>query len=129
MNLVAVAGVAIIAAILCAVLKRYHKEYAILIGVVAGIFILVQFLQGLTPAIEQIQSLLSLSGISADYVAVLLKALGICLLVQFSADACRDAGENALASKVEFAGKISILLLALPFFEQIASTALSLIGG
>ena len=59
----------------------------------------------------------------------MFKTLGICFLAQFAADSCRDAGESALASKVELAGKISILVLSLPLFEDIAQTALGLIGG
>jgi stage III sporulation protein AD len=50
-------------------------------------------------------------------------------LAQFAADACRDAGESALASKMELAGKITILILALPLFEKITQTAVGLIGG
>jgi stage III sporulation protein AD len=60
---------------------------------------------------------------------ILFKTLGLCFLAQFAADSCRDAGENALASKVELAGKLAIVILALPLFEKITSTALALIGG
>jgi stage III sporulation protein AD len=34
---------------------------------------------------------------------------------------CRDAGESALASKVELAGKVIILLIAIPVFRAIVS--------
>ena len=59
----------------------------------------------------------------------MFKALGICLLSQLAADACRDAGENAMAEKAELAGKVFLLLLALPLFEKIAELALTLING
>ena len=41
---------------------------------------------------------------------------------------CLDAGEKALASRVEFAGRIAVVLLALPLFEEIAEAVLSLVG-
>lgn len=44
-------------------------------------------------------------------------------------DACKDAGESALASKAELAGKLMLLMLALPLFEKIAQLAASLING
>ena len=34
-----------------------------------------------------------------EYGLILFKALGICLITQLASDACRDAGEAALASK------------------------------
>ena len=48
---------------------------------------------------------------------------------QLAADACRDAGENAMAAKAELAGKAAMLLLSLPLFEKVAELAASLIGG
>jgi stage III sporulation protein AD len=129
MNIIAIAGISIIAAILAVMLKRYHQEYSIIISMAAGIIILFQIFANIAPAIAQINTLLSASGLSSEYAVILFKSLGICFLAQFSADSCRDAGESALASKVEFAGKIAIVILSLPLFERIASTAVGLIGG
>ncbi len=129
MNIIAIAGIAIITAILAVTLKRYHQEYSIIISIAAGVIILFQIFANIMPAIQQINTLLSSAGLSAEYAAILFKSLGICFLAQFAADSCRDAGESALASKVEFAGKIAIVVLSLPLFERIASTAVGLIGG
>ena len=128
MNIVGIAGTALIAAILAVTLKRYHQEYAVIISIIAGVIILVEILLNLSPAIKEITTLLSGVGLSEKYGIILFKSLGVCFLAQFAADSCRDAGENALASKVELAGKISILVLSLPLFEEIAQTALGLIG-
>lgn len=129
MNILGIAGIAICAAVVAAMLRRYHQEYAVLVGIAAGIVILIEILTSIAPAVQQISRLLSSAGISSQYEVILLKTLGICFLAQFAADACRDAGESALASKMELAGKISILILSLPLFEQIAKTAVGLIGG
>jgi stage III sporulation protein AD len=129
MNIIGIAGVALIAAILSVMLKRYHQEYAILVNIAAGIIIVVQILASISPAIQQLNVLLSSAGLSSEYGLILFKTLGICFLAQFAADSCRDAGENALAAKVELAGKITIVLLALPMFESIMKTAVALIGG
>lgn len=129
MNILGIAGIAICAAVVAAMLRRYHQEYAVLVGIAAGIVILIEILTSIAPAVQQINRLLCSAGISSQYEVILLKTLGICFLAQFAADACRDAGESALASKMELAGKISILILSLPLFEQIAKTAVGLIGG
>lgn len=129
MNIIGIAGVALIAAVLSTMLKRYHNEYAIIINIAAGILIIVQILANISPAIKQLNVLLSSAGLTNEFSLILFKTLGICFISQFAADSCRDAGENALASKVELAGKIAIVLLALPMFESIAKTAVNLIGG
>ena len=51
------------------------------------------------------------------------------MLAQLSADACRDAGETALAEKAELAGKVFLLLIALPLFEKVAELAVRLMNG
>ena len=107
-------------------LRRYHAEYAILTGVAAGILITVEILRSVAPAVSELYSLLS--SVDGGYLLIVFKALGVCLLTQFSADACLDAGEKALASRVEFAGRIAVVLLALPLFEEIAEAVLSLTG-
>lgn len=53
----------------------------------------------------------------------LVKALGIGIVGQFTAELCRDAGEHVLAGRVEFFCKVEIILLSLPLVEQILALA------
>lgn len=129
MEIVALCGIAILATVFAVMLKKVNPEYSFLISLGAGVLILFLILSKITPAVSQIQSLLSATGLSSEYGGILFKSLGVCFLTQFAADSCRDAGEGAMASKVELAGKILIVLIALPLFEKIAQTAVQLIGG
>lgn len=129
MNILGIAGIAICAAAIAAMLRRYHQEYAIFISIAAGVVILLMIFSNVSPAVRQISTLLSSAGLTSDYGVILFKTLGICFLAQFAADSCRDAGESALASNVELAGKIAVVVLALPLFEKIAQTAVKLTGG
>lgn len=70
-------------------------------------------------------SLLSV-GAGAEYVSVMTKALGIALTVRICADVCRDCAENTLASAVESAGRLSMVLLALPLILRLAREAVAL---
>ena len=49
----------------------------------------------------------------------MLKVIGTAYLAQFAADLCRDAGESAVAGKVELAGRVLILALCLPVLMSI----------
>ncbi len=128
MEIVTIAGAAIIAAAISVLLKQYKPEYALLINLCAGIVILALVLIGAGPIIAEIKSLVTQTGTTGEYIAVLLKALGICFITQMAADVCRDSGASSIASKVETAGKIAVLLEALPLFRQILDVARSLIN-
>lgn len=129
MEIVALCGIAVLAAVFSVMLKKYIPEYSFLISLGAGVLILLLILSKITPAVSQIKNLLSVTGLSSEYGSILFKSLGVCFLTQFAADSCRDSGEGSMASKVELAGKVMIVLISLPLFEKIAETAMQLMGG
>ena len=55
---------------------------------------------------------------SALYLPV-CKAVGVAVVVRIAAALCRDAGQSALAAKVEIAGAVLTLSVCLPLFEQV----------
>ena len=128
MDMLTITGLAIVAVALSTVLKPKNPEYALMLSLVTGVLILGMILSEAMPLFERIHTLLDATGTRAEYVQILFKALGLCFITQIACDACRDLGETAVASKVETAGKISVLLISLPLFEQVLEIAGSLIG-
>lgn len=128
MNLIGLIIVAMLAAMLSVMIKKYNPEYSILISIIAGVFILSSILSEVAPSIQKIKDLIATSGVSYEHAKILFKALGICFLAQFASDSCNDAGETALAAKIEIAGKILIIGLALPLFEQVIKIVSKLLG-
>ncbi len=125
----AIAAAAVVTAILAVTLRRYHAEYGMLLSLLAGVGILAALLAVLPDVLAEVTALLDAARLPGKYAVILFKALGVCWLAQFAADSCRDAGESALASKVELAGKTAVLLLSLPLFSDVAAAALELAGG
>ena len=125
----AIAAAAVVTAILAVTLRRYHAEYGMLVSLLAGVGILAALLAVLPDVLAEVTALLDAARLPGKYAVILFKALGVCWLAQFAADSCRDAGESALASKVELAGKTAVLLLSLPLFSDVAAAALELAGG
>lgn len=128
MDLFSVIGFALTAAALAVLLRNYRPEFGLMIGLCAGIMILLVVITSAAPVFSQLQSLMQKAHINSQYAAILLKALGICFITQLACDCCIDAGETAIASKLELAGKFAVLLVSLPLFTQIASLAVGLIG-
>ena len=59
----------------------------------------------------------------------MLKAAGITLLTQLTADTCRDAGETALAAKAELVGRVLLLAVAVPLFQDLLTLVTALMSG
>lgn len=128
MNIVGFVGIALIAAILSIVLKKYNPEYSIVLSIITGIFLFAKIFTYLISIISSVKGLLNFSNVPADFILIMFKSLGICFLTQFSSDSCIDAGETALASKIEFIGKIAVVLVAMPLIEEIIKVVTKLIG-
>ena len=75
----------------------------------------------LLPVLQEVLSISLLSEGVAENIGTLFKCLGVCYVVQLAADSCRDAGQQAIASKVELAGKVTVLALALPMLKTVVS--------
>jgi len=117
MEYIAFAGMAVTAAVLALVLKQHRAEYALILSVSAGVILLVFAMRYVSQLAGFTRSVSSALSLPADFLPVLFKVLGIAYLAQFASDACRDAGENGLASKVELIGKAAMLVAALPVLE------------
>jgi len=68
------------------------------------------------------------AGAGEFYLGTVLRVIGIAYVAEFAAQIARDAGEGALASKVELAAKVLILVLAVPVLVAVLDLVLSLMG-
>ena len=117
------------AAFLAVILRQTRPEQAMAVALAAGLVIMVLVLPQVAPVLDSLKEPLGQAKQPDEYGLVLFKALGVCLITQLASDACKDAGETALASKAELAGKAALLVLALPLFQKIGELAVSLING
>ena len=122
MDIFGICVLAVTGCIIALNLKGTVPQYALAAALVSGTLILISVCTPIPHIIEEINRLASLSGVKEEYAKILFKAIGICFISQISADICRDAGE-------ELAGKIMIIVLALPLMEEILETAKLLLGG
>ena len=127
MNIIAIASSALIAAVLSVVLKQYKPEYSMFISIAAGILIFLSVITAINPILDFIGELTDKAGLDGIYGEVLIKSLAICYITQLACDCCKDAGESAIAGKLQIAGKIAILLIALPMFKSLAEIVTGLI--
>ena len=67
------------------------------------------------------------ANINMVYVETILKIIGIAYIAEFGAQITKDAGQGAIASKIELGGKILILAMAIPILTVIIETIIRLI--
>ncbi|MBR5486317.1 MAG: stage III sporulation protein AD [Oscillospiraceae bacterium] len=128
MDIMAVCGVGVVTAAILTLLRQYKPEYAVPASAAAGIVILSIMLSSIIPLVRELKDMFSTAGMNSNYAQVLLKALGVCFITQLACDVCRDAGENAVASKLEMSGKVAVLLMSFPLFKNLLDIVVSLIG-
>ncbi len=128
MDITAIAGLGILSAVLCVIVRQYKPEMALGISTACGVLILIAVISMLQPSVEAITELTEAAGLDDGYAAILLKALAVCYMTQLSSDCCRDAGESAIATKIELAGKAAIVVISLPVFASLAEIVTNLIN-
>ena len=128
MSILAVSFVGVTAAVLSLSLRRHNAEIAIIIAIIGSVFIFLSVLFNLSSVYDTIKTILAASSVDSVYIAILLKSVGICFLTEFASDCCMDAGQRALANNIAIAGKVLILVTAMPMYRDILDTVLSLAG-
>lgn len=78
---------------------------------------------------EAVELLMSLGvyGTAAEYAVLMLRGLSIAVLCRLCADICRDCGQAAAAGAVESAGKLAVIILALPTAAELFETVSELL--
>ncbi len=125
-EVIKIIGIALIALIIIIIIKQYRPEFAIYISLVAGVIILALVIGNLTNVINLLKDISTRSGINNKFLGILLKMTGIAILTEFAISICKDAGENAIASKVEIGSKVIIISLSVPIITNLLEVILKL---
>lgn len=129
MSIFQLIAVAVLGTALALTIRPFRPEMAMLVGIVTGLILLGYGLAELSGLVETLRTLSASYGVDGSYVGVLLKIIGIAYAAQFGSQVCMDAGESAIAGKVELCGRVLILAAALPAVVLALSGAVSLLNG
>jgi len=127
LEIVQVVGVGLVATILILVLKEYHPEIAFQIAIAAGVILILLVIGYIVEIIQAVTEVALDAGMEVMYLQVLLRIIAVAYLAEFAAQVCRDAGEGSIASKIELAAKVIILVMAVPIITSVMESILSLL--
>ena len=127
MNITQIVAFGLVATFIIVLLKQYKSEYAIYASVIAGVTLLFFAMNKVGSIINLLENLVDTVGINKEFFRILLKITGIAYLVEFASNMCKDAGESAISSKIELAGKLLIVTLSIPIISTLVETITEII--
>lgn len=98
--------------------RQYRHEFGMLAGLATVVVIFIYAADMLGGIISGMENLINETGVEVKYFTSVVKVVGIAYITQFGAEILRDSGENAVALKLELAGKIFIMGLTLPIISD-----------
>lgn len=117
--LLKICATAVASVLLISLVKTYKPEFTVAVSLCAGIILLYFLLDSIKYGMEFISGIYSELSYGKEYLPVIIKVLAIAYITEFGVALCQDAGEKAIASKVELAGKIAIFFAAIPVFTSL----------
>lgn len=122
-----IAALALLAAFLLVVLKELGFKGARLFGAVSVVGIVFAAIEGVSALSAEVANIANIGGLG-DTAKNILKIIGVGYVFGISAELCRELGENGVASAVQTAGRVEILLICLPFVSEITRIGAELIS-
>lgn len=127
MEIIRIVGIGFIVTMLVLMLKKDRPEFAIQLSLTLTIVIFLIILNKVQVVLQLFYDLAEKANISMMYLNTLLKIIGIAYITEFGAQVCKDAGEGAIAGKIEFAGKVMVMVMAIPIIALVIDTIVKLL--
>lgn len=118
-------AIGVLGAILCLIIRRGAPEMGLVLTLLVSILIIAFVLQVVQTILGFLQTMFDVTNLSPQLLGVVLRTVGIGIATRLGADVCKDAGQSAIASAVEFAGCVAAIYLALPLLQAV----FDMIGG
>ncbi len=129
MSLISVVFAAVIVVLIALKLREMGSGYEILMSIGACVMVMYFVIGRFRQIAGYIDRLVSYVSVDITYIDIILKMIGIAYICQFATDICRDAGYQAIASQVEMAGKISLILLSMPVLMSVIDLVVAIVEG
>ncbi|MCI5678809.1 MAG: stage III sporulation protein AD [Bacteroidales bacterium] len=117
----------LVGTVFAVLLKKENPQIAMLVAAITGILIFGMICLPLGNLFALLRETAEQAGVGSGYFAVVLKVIGIAYLTQFGAQLCADAGEGAVAAKIELAGKILMMTAAAPVLTGLLEMVMGLV--
>lgn len=122
MNIGTMMAFVIISILMAVGIKSISPSLSSTISIALCIVIIAYCVSGLKTILEVVRRIADNINIDRAYIVALIKMIGVAYICEFAAGISKDAGYSAVASYVELAGKLTMLLVSLPVLMQVIET-------
>ena len=119
-------GVALIAAMLITLFRKWGSDFSTLLKVTAGAIVAAVCVSGIAPIVEYVREL-GETALPWETVEEMLRVLAVAMVTHICATICRDCGEATLGGYLELGGKVEIIVLTLPMIKDIVGTMVGIL--
>ncbi|HHX62068.1 MAG TPA: stage III sporulation protein AD [Epulopiscium sp.] len=128
MGIVEIIGIGIIATILSLTVGKQDATWSFYIRFATSLIIMFFIITQLSGIFDTASHLGEKANVGTPYIKIVFKIIGIAYISEFGSGLCKDAGESAIASKIEFAGKVMILATSAPVILALMDLITSMLG-
>lgn len=119
MDIAKLIGIGVSGAIAAIILKEYKPAFAVIIGMITSAVIFFFSLTEIRYVFDVIDTISQHLSLDSSYIKTVIRIIGISYLTCFGSEICRDAGQNAIAQKIDFAGKVIIIATSIPILTSV----------
>ena len=127
MDLLKIFAIAIMSIIAIVIIRPIKPEIAIILGVCSTILIIFLVADDLFEVVYSFYSIAEKTNVDKSLFSRVIKIIGIGYLSEFGNTICEDSGCKSIGDKIIFAGKITIMILALPIIENLIEIILNIL--
>ncbi len=127
MDMIKLIGIGVTGAVAAILLKEYKPVYAVCIAIITSTFIFLMTLSEINYVFAVIDTISQRLSLNSDYIRTIIRIIGFSYLSRFGSEICRDAGQNAIAQKIEFAGKVMIIATSIPILTSVLNLLIGIL--
>lgn len=118
MNIISISLLAVCISVIILSVRQIKPDMAHVMSIASSVLLFLAVVPYINEAIIEIKQFSHITFSSAKYLEPIIKITGIAYITNLSSQICADAGETALASRVELAGKVAICMLTIPIARE-----------
>ena len=127
MTMIKLTALCLAAALICAMVRSTHPQIAAALALACGLGVLLLSVEDLGMLADALRRLEEAAQPDNGRMT-LLRLCGVAIVAEFASDICRDAGEVALAKRIEVGVRLGITAAALPAAGEIMESIAGLLA-
>lgn len=121
MDVVRIAALGIMVSLLTVLVKQKEGGIGVVLTIAASVYLLILISGKVSAVLQTISEELDILEGYQEYLVILVKAVIITLLAEFSAAICRENGLGAMSELIRVFGKVTVLFMGMPILLALIS--------